>query len=193
MDVPDKAQITRLLGELTQFGSHAAVDQLMKALYPELHRLAQRLFREERTDHTLQPTALVHEAYLRLVDQANVGWEGRSHFLAIAAKTMRRILIDYARGKARKRRGGGERIMDLGGELLPTEFTQAELLEIDEALDKLAAFDARQAQVVEMRFFGGMTIAEIAEALNVSKRTIEQDWTHAKAWLRLALAGGADP
>ena len=192
MNVPDKAQITRLLGELTQFGSHAAVDQLMKAMYPELHRLAQRLFREERTDHTLQPTALVHEAYLRLVDQANVGWEGRSHFLAIAAKTMRRILIDYARGKARKRRGGGERIMNLDGELLPTEFTQSELLEIDEALDKLAALDARQAQVVEMRFFGGMTIAEIAEALAVSKRTIEQDWTHAKAWLRLALASGAD-
>lgn len=192
MSVPDKAQITQWLGELTPSGSHAAVDQLMKVLYPELRRLAHRLFRDERADHTLQPTALVHEAYLRLVDQTHVGWEGRSHFMAIAAKTMRRVLIDYARGKARLRRGAGRRIMELGDELLPTEFTQAELLEINNALDQLAALDARQAQVVEMRFFGGMTIVEIAEALGVSKRTIEQDWTHAKAWLRLVLGSGAD-
>ena len=192
MDALDKSQITQWLAELSSRCSHGTVDQLMGALYPELHRLARKLFRDERADHTLQPTALVHEAYLRLVDQTRVGWEGRSHFLAIAAKVMRRVLIDYARGRARQRRGGGRKIIGLDSEMLPTEFTQAELLEVNDALEKLTALDARQAQVVEMRFFGGMTMEEIAEALGVSKRTIEDDWTHAKAWLRLVLAGNSD-
>jgi RNA polymerase sigma-70 factor (ECF subfamily) len=193
MDVPDKSQITQWLAELAERGERGTVDQLMDALYPELRRLAHKVFRDERADHTLQPTALVHEAYLRLVDQTRVDWEGRSHFLAIAAKVMRRVLIDHARGRARQRRQGCRKITGLDSEVLPAEFTQAELLEVNEALDKLAAMDARQAQVVEMRFFGGMTIKEIAEALGVSKRTIEADWTHAKAWLRLVLAGGTEP
>ena len=192
MDVPDKSQITQWLAELTNHGAHGAVDQLMEALYPELRRLAGKFFRDERGDHTLQPTALVHEAYLRLVDQASVGWEGRSHFMAIAAKVMRRVLIDHARGRARHRRGGDRKFTSLDSRMLPTEFTQDELLEVSDALEKLAALDTRQAQVVEMRFFGGMTVEEIAVALGVSKRTIEDDWTHAKAWLRLVLAGGTD-
>jgi len=193
MDAPEKLQITQWLAELSSRGSGKTVDQLMGLLYPELRRLAGKFFRDERADHTLQPTALVHEAYLRLVDQTRVGWEGRSHFLAIAAKVMRRVLIDHARGRARRRRGGGRVVSGLDSEVLPTEFTRAELLDVNEALDKLAALDARQAQVVEMRFFGGMTMEEIAEALGASKRTIEDDWTHAKAWLRLVLADGTDP
>jgi RNA polymerase sigma-70 factor, ECF subfamily len=192
MDVPDKSQITQWLTELSTHAPHSRVDKLMDALYPELHRLAKKFFRAERADHTLQPTALVHEAYLRLVDQTRVSWEGRSHFLAIAAKVMRRVLIDHARGRARQRRSGDRKMTGFDSELLPTEFTQAELLEVDEALEKLAALDARQAQVVELRFFGGMTMEEIAEALGVSKRTIEDEWTHAKAWLRLVLASEAE-
>ncbi len=188
MDVPDKSQITAWLSELSRPGSHGRVDQLMAALYPELHRLARNIFRGERADHTLQPTALVHEAYLRLVDQTQVGWEGRSHFMAIAAKVMRRVLIDYARGRARQRRAGDRKVVGFDTERLPTEFTHEELLEVNEALDRLAALDAREAQVVEMRFFGGMSMEEIAKALGASKRTIEDDWTHAKAWLRLILA-----
>ena len=167
MSVPDKDQITQWLTELADQGSHATVDRLMGVLYPELRRLAHKFFRNERSDHTLQPTALVHEAYLRLVDQARVGWEGRSHFLAIAAKVMRRVLIDHARGRARQRRGGREHIADIGSQVLPAEFTPAGLLEVDDALEKLAKLDARQAQVVEMRFFGGMTVAQIAKALIV--------------------------
>ncbi len=193
MNAPDKEQITRWLTELSQPHTHGAVDQLADALYPELRRLAHRLFRDERADHTLQPTALVHEAYLRLVDQTRAGWEGKAHFLAIAAKVMRRVLIDYARGRARQRRAGDRKIAALDSAVLPTEFTQAELLEVNAALEQLAALDPRQAQVVEMRFFGGMTLDEIAAALGVSKRTIEGDWTHAKAWLRRMLADGADP
>lgn len=192
MDTPDKAEVTRWVAELNSGPAPKAVDQLMDALYPELRRLAQRFFRDERTDHTLQPTALVHEAYLRLVDQASVGWEGRSHFMAIAAKVMRRVLIDHARGRARQRRAGARKLTGIDSELLPAEFTQAQLLEVNDALEKLAALDARQAQVVEMRFFGGMTVEEIAVALGLSKRTIEDDWTHAKAWLRLVLADGID-
>jgi RNA polymerase sigma factor (TIGR02999 family) len=194
MEAPDKAQITQWLSQLTAApaGAHGAVDQLMNALYPELRQLAHRLFRDERADHTLQPTALVHEAYLRLVDQSQIGGQERSHFLAIAAKVMRRVLIDHARGRARQRRGGDRKITGIDSEVVPTAFTQAELLEINDALEKLTALDARQAQVVEMRFFGGMTVEEVAEALGVSKRTIEDDWTHAKAWLRLVLADGTD-
>lgn len=193
MDEADKLQITAWVTELSRDGAQGRVDQLMDALYPELRRLAQNLFRAERTDHTLQPTALVHEAYLRLVDQTQVGWEGRSHFLAIAAKVMRRVLIDYARGRARQRRAGERKITGFDSDRLPTEFTPAELLGVSEALDKLATLDARQAQVVEMRFFGGMTMEEIAQALDASKRTIEDDWTHAKAWLRLVLAEEGAP
>lgn len=192
METPDKAQISQWLTELSSPGSHVTVDQLMDALYPELHRLAHKFFRDERANHTLQPTALVHEAYLRLVDQSRVGWEGRSHFLAIAATAMHRVLIDHARGRARQRRAGNRKITGLDSALLPAEFTQDELLDVNDALEKLAALDARQARVVEMRFFGGMTVEEIAAALGVSKRTIEDDWTHAKAWLRLVLAGGPE-
>ncbi len=192
METPDKSQFTVWLSELSQTGSPGRVDQFMDALYPELHRLAQKIFRAERPDHTLQPTALVHEAYLRLVDQTQVGWEGRSHFMAIAARVMRRVLIDYARSRSRQRRAGDRKVTGFDPDRLPTEFTAEELLEVTEALDKLAALDARQAQVIEMRFFGGMTREEIAENLGTSKRTVEDDWTHAKAWLRLMLADGAD-
>jgi RNA polymerase sigma factor (TIGR02999 family) len=193
MTTPDQAQITRWLKELRQPGAHAVVDQLMDALYPELRRLAQRFFRDERGPHTLQPTALVHEAYLRLVDQAGVDWDGRTHFMAIAARVMRRVLIDHARGRARQRRGGDRPRVPLDSAVPPTEFTPEELLEVDDVLARLARLDARQAQIVELRFFGGMTMEEIATALGVAKRTVEDDWTHAKAWLRLALADEAPP
>lgn len=192
MDTPDKSQISRWLTERNQSGQRVPVDEFMEAVYPELRRLAYKYFRDERAGHTLQPTALVHEAYIRLVDQTQVGWEGRSHFLAIAAKVMRRILIDHARGRARQRRVGDRKVAALDSEIMPTEFTEHELLEINDAIEKLAALDARQAQVVEMRFFGGMTVEEVATAIGVSKRTIEDDWKHAKAWLKLALAEEAD-
>ncbi len=191
-DMADKAQITGWLSDMSGHGPHATVDRLMKALYPELRRMAHRYFRAERAGHTLQPTALVHEAYLRLVDQTRVTWEGRAHFLAIAAKIMRRVLIDHARARARVRRGSGRKVAALDSEVLGPDFTPAELCEVSDALDKLAVLDERQARVVEMRFFGGMTIDEVATALSVSKRTVEDDWTHAKAWLRLVLAQGTD-
>lgn len=192
MNAPDKDQVTTWLAELTRGAGHDVIDNLMDAVYPELRRLAQRMFRDERADHTLQPTALVHEAYLRLIDQTRVGWESSAHFKAIAARVMRRVLIDHARGRARQRRRGDKEVLSLDGALLPAEFSQAELLSLHEALDRLTQLDARQAQVVEMRIFGGMTVAEIAAALRVSKRTVEDDWMHAKAWLRLMLAEESD-
>ncbi|MEW6252886.1 MAG: ECF-type sigma factor [Planctomycetota bacterium] len=180
--------ISRLLAGTAGQPDAANVAQLVPLVYDELRAIAQKYMREERPDHTLQPTALVHEAYLRLVDQTRVSWEGRSHFLAIAARAMRRVLIDHARARARQRRVGRRKITGIDSEMLPTDFTQDELLEVHDALERLAAMDPRQAQVVEMRFFGGMTVEEIATALGVSKRTIEGDWRHAKAWLRLVLA-----
>ena len=184
MTAEDRTQITELLARLDQHNRHEVADQLMPLVYDELRRLAQGYFRRERPDHTLQPTALVHEAYLRLVDQTRVEWQGRTQFYAVGAVVMRRVLVDYARRRKRVRRGGGGRKIELDSGLAPADMSEFEILALHEAIEKLATLDERQAKVVEMRFFGGMSVEEVAQALGVSKRTVEGDWRHAKAWLR---------
>ena len=174
-------------------------EDLMPVVYDELRGLARAYLHRERSGHTLQPTALVNEAYLRLIDQRRMQWCGRTHFFAIGARMMRRLLVDHARGRGREKRGGdwqkltldhelGERIVPLFGIGSGRgELDREDFLALHDALEKLAALDERQARVVEMRFFAGLTMAEIAEALEVSKRTAEGDWTHAKAWLKREL------
>ncbi len=165
----------------------------MPLVYEDLRRLARKYFRHERPDHTLQPTALVHEAYIRLVDQTRVSWQDRTHFFAVAAKVMRRILVDYARARQRARRGGKRRRIEFDSELSPADLAEFDILAMHEAVEQLAVLDRRQAQIVEMRFFAGMTVDEVAEALGISRRTVEGDWTHAKAWLRTRFAREAEP
>ena len=175
-------QITRLLLELSG-GNRSVVDELTPLLYQELKRIAAAQLRRERAGHTLQVTALVHEAYLKLVDQRQVTWRNRAHFFGVAAQAMRRILLDYAKGRSRGKRGGGARQTTLDEALVVTSDRAFELVEIDEALQRLEAFDPRQAKVVEMRFFGGLSVEETAEALGVSEPTVKREWSMAKAWL----------
>jgi RNA polymerase sigma factor (TIGR02999 family) len=164
-------------------GNQAALDQLMPLVHEELRRLARRALRRERQDHTLQTTALVNEAYLRLVDQKQVRWQNRAHFMAIAAQLMRRILVDYARRRQYQKRGGGALQVSLADvELLANE-RQPDLVALDEALRSLAEVDPRRSQVVELRFFGGLSIEETAEVLKISPTTVERDWVVARAWL----------
>ena len=175
-------QVTELLLELSG-GNRAVVDELIPFLYRELKRIAAAQLRNERPGHTLQVTALVHEAYLKLVDQRQVHWQNRAHFFGVAAQVMRRILLDYAKGRARGKRGGDVRKTSLD-EALTVSYDRAfELVEIDEALQRLEAFDQRQAKVVEMRFFGGLSVEETAEALGVSEPTVKREWAMARAWL----------
>ena len=180
-------QPTELLRAWSQ-GDESARERLIPLLYGELHRLARRYMRQERPDHTLQATALVNEAYLRLIDVNRVEWRNRSHFLALAAQMMRRILIESARSRHRQKRGGGAvrvNIDDLGE--LP-EPQERNLVALSDALSALATFDARMSQVVELRFFGGLTIKETAQVLNVSPETVMRDWSTAKAWLLREIA-----
>jgi RNA polymerase sigma factor (TIGR02999 family) len=182
-------RITDLLTDL-EAGKSAhkpSPQELLDLVYDELRDLARRYMSRERRDHTLQPTALVHEAYLKLVDQTRVSWQGRTHFLAVGAQLMRRILIDHARGHRRAKRGGDWlRVTFLDG-LLPTpegDLSAEQLMDLDRALEELAAVDERQARIVELRFFGGLNVAEVAATLGVSKRTIETDWSRARDWLK---------
>jgi len=161
----------------------------MPLVYDEFRALAAHHLAGERKNHTLQPTALVHEAYLRLIDQTRVDWQGRTHFFAIGSQAIRRVLIDHARGKARAKRGGGMARVTLDDAIALAPQRDEDLLALDEALEKLEKLDPRQAKVVEMRFFGGMTVEEVAEALGVSKRTVEGEWTMARAWLLRELTG----
>lgn len=168
-----------------------AADSLLADVYGQLRRLAASYLRRERSDHTLQPTALVHEAYLKLADQERVSWRGRSHFFAVGANVMRRLLVDHARKKSSRKRGGDWHQVTLeegGSSLLGRPLAADEILALDEALDALGEVDPRQAKVVELRFFGGLSMDDIARHLDVSKRTVEGDWTHARAWLRRALS-----
>jgi len=164
-------------------GDERAADKLLPLVYDEFRALARHYLAQERGDHTLQPTALVHETYMKLVDQTRVDWQSRSHFFAVAAQAMRRILVDHARTRQREKRGGGRArvILDEAVALSPQK--NEDVLALDEALEKLAQVSPRQAKVVELRFFGGLSVDEVAEALKVSKRTIEGDWTFARAWL----------
>jgi RNA polymerase sigma factor (TIGR02999 family) len=152
-------------------------------VYDELHRLAARYMRSERPEHTLQATALVHEAYIQLIRQQDVSWQNRAHFLAVAAATMRSILIDYARARSANKRGGGQRKFALEESLVFNEGRSAEVLALDQALKKLAEFAPRESEVVELRYFGGLSVEETAEVLQVSPKTVKRDWRRAKDWL----------
>lgn len=192
-----RQQVTTALIELDgvvaeeSSGSDRRADALLADVYGQLRRLAASYLRRERSDHTLQPTALVHEAYLKLADQQRVSWRGRSHFFAVGAHVMRRLLVDHARKKGSQKRGGDWHQVTLeegGSSLLGRPLAAVEMIALDEALDTLAEIDERQARVVELRFFGGLSMSDVARHLEVSKRTVEGDWTHARAWLRRALS-----
>lgn len=174
--------VTLLLSALTR-GDEDAASKLIPVVYDELRRLAGSYMRRERVDHTLQATALVHEAYMKLVEQRSVNWQSRAHFFGVAAQLMRRILIDHARGHSRQKRGGEQQKVSLDEALIFSEQQAAELLAVDDSLNQLAKTDPRQAKVVEMRFFGGLSVEEAAEVLGVSPKTVKRDWSVAKAWL----------
>jgi RNA polymerase sigma factor (TIGR02999 family) len=186
---PDEGEITRML-ERIQAGDGSVADHLLPLVYDELRARARRYLRSGRPGDTLQPTALVHEAYLRLVGRPPDGWQGRTHFFAVAAIAMRQILLDHAKHHGREKRGGGMQRVTLEDAVAPTTGPDVDLLALGQALERLAALSERQARIVELRFFGGLTVEEIAEVLGVSKRTVEGDWTFAKAWLRAELSKG---
>lgn len=169
-------------------GAGAPASELVELIYDELRSLAAGFMRRERPDHTLQPTAVVHEMYLRLVDQAQVEWRGRVHFRAVAAIAIRRFLVDYARRSLSEKRGAAWSRVTLGPELLEVSAHPERMLAIDEALDRLRRLDERQARVVELRYFGGLSIDETADVLEVSPRTVDGDWSMARSWLRRELA-----
>ena len=178
------SEITEGLRDWSDNRRDDSADALLKLVYAELHRQAHRYLQKERSGHTLQTTALVHEAYLKLVEQKSVAWESRSHFFAIAATMMRRILIDYAKTKHRVRRGGVNSDLPLENALtIRVSETDFDLLALDEALDRLAAKEAHLARVVELRFFSGLNVVETAEVLGISESTVKRDWQMAKAWL----------
>jgi len=174
--------VTALLRKWTS-GDKAAIDQLTPLIYGELRRLAHRHLRRERRDHTLQSTALVHEAWLRLVDQKQAKWQDRAHFFAVSAQMMRRILVDHARAQQRDKRGGGAQVLALDEAIGLPRQRSLELIALDDALHDLARLDARQSQVIELRFFAGLSIDETAEALGISKATANRDWITGRAWL----------
>jgi RNA polymerase sigma-70 factor, ECF subfamily len=180
---PKASEITQMLREVSD-GKREAWDDLLPLVYDELHRQAARYLRKERQGHTLQTTALINEAFLKLIDQRNVNWESRTHFFAIAAQAMRRILVDYAKNTHRKKRGGDflklplEEAMQVAG-----KENSVDLIALDEALNKLAEQDEQQARIVELRYFSGLTLEETAEALRISRATVAGDWSMAKVWL----------
>jgi RNA polymerase sigma factor (TIGR02999 family) len=180
------AQVTELL-HAWGAGDEAALHQLVPLVESELRRLAGAYMARERTGHTLQPTALVNEAFLRLVDAQDVRWQGRAHFFGIAARLMRRVLVDHARARGFQKRGGGAHAVPLESAVLVSRAPDIALLDLDHALDQLATLDDRKARVVEMRFFGGMTVEETADALGISSDTVKRDWRLAKLWLLDAL------
>jgi RNA polymerase sigma factor (TIGR02999 family) len=189
-EVPLRAKdITGLLQRSGRGESHAT-SELYNLLYAELHALAASFMRRERLDHTLQPTALLNEAYLRLAGQRNAEWKNRSHFLAIASQAMRRILVDHARSHRAERHGGSLRRLTLDDVLEFRGDAANSLIEIDEALDRLKKLDARQAQIVEMHFFGSLSFQEIAGFMGISSRTVERSWRLARAWLHERLSEG---
>jgi RNA polymerase sigma factor (TIGR02999 family) len=176
------SEVTQLLQQWCD-GRTDALDRLMPEIYAELRRLAASYMRRERPSHTLQPTALVNEAFLKLVDQRAVRWQSRAHFFGIAAQAMRRILTDHARARAAGKRGDGIRPVSLDDAVALTEMPSIDVLALDEALTRLAAFDLQQSRIVELRFFGGLTMEETAELLQISPATVGREWTLAKAWL----------
>jgi RNA polymerase sigma factor (TIGR02999 family) len=176
------ADVTVLLGQLTG-GDQQAASLLIPLVYRELRQIAGRYMRQERADHTLQATALVHEAYLKLVEKPSANWQNRAHFFAVAAQVMRHILVDHARAYLCDKRGGDQIKLPIDEGLVFAPEKSAELIEIDAALQRLAALDPRQAKIVELRFFGGLTVEETAAVLGISPKTVKRDWSVAKAWL----------
>ena len=176
------ANVTALLGRLEQ-GDKSAIDSLMPLIYDHLKRIARGQLVSERPDHTLNATALVHEAFLKLVDQSESNWKNRAHFLAVASQAMRRILIDYARARMADKRGGGVAVVTFTDEIAGRQANAEDLLALDLALETLEKVDSRQRQIVEYHFFGGLTHQEIAGLLNISEITVRRDWRHARAWL----------
>jgi RNA polymerase sigma factor (TIGR02999 family) len=171
-------------------GDREAMDELLPLVYDELHRQAHRFLRRERQNHTLQTTALIHEAYLNLIDQKCVSWQNREHFFAISANLMRRILVNYANARHRKKRGGSAENLELDDSILiATKRKDFDLLALDEALTRLAAMDKQQAEIVELRYFSGLTIEETASVLGISPATIKRDWKLTRAWLYRELSG----
>ena len=176
------ATVTELLIKWRN-GDKAALNELLPQVYGQLRRLANYYLQQERPDHTLQPTALVHEAYLRLMGEKQIDWQNRAHFFGIASVRMRQILVEHARGRQAAKRGGGEYRLSLS-EVDPVEKRDMSLLALDDALQKLEIFDSQKARLVELRYFGGLTIEETAEVLQISPATVKRDWNLAKAWLR---------
>jgi len=183
-DVPVTQVLHRAAG-----GDRAAIDTLLPVIYEELHAVAHRMMAQERRNHTLQTTALVHEAYVKLIGQQNVDVRDRNHFFAVAATIIRRILVDHARQKYAAKRGGGWERVTIAGVDVAEERDPVDVLALDEAMQKLGALSPRACEVVTMRYFGGLTMEQIAQALNVSPRTVADDWTMARAWLRRELDG----
>jgi RNA polymerase sigma-70 factor (ECF subfamily) len=189
---PRTADITQWLIAWTE-GRQDALDQLTPLVYEGLRQVASRQIRRESAGHSLQATALVHETYLRLVDQRQVSWQNRVHFYGVAAAIMRRVLVDHARAQGADKRGGGwQRVTLVEDELPLAESSEVDVLALHNALNQLAAFDPRQERIVELRYFGGLTIDETAEAMGISRATVVREWTIAKAWLRANLSAARD-
>jgi RNA polymerase sigma factor (TIGR02999 family) len=186
MSEPSQHEVTRLLLDWRD-GDHAALDRLVPIVHGELRRLARHYMRGERDGHTLQTSALVNEAYMRLVDHTNIDWQNRAHFFGVAAQVMRRVLVDHARSRGYLKRGGGNRAVNLDDAAIPAMERASELVALDDALTDLERFAPRKAQVVELRYFGGMTGEEIAEVLELSPATVQREWQAAKLWLLRAL------
>src|SRR5437016_6849253 len=183
-----RQEVTQLLGDWSG-GDEGALEKLIPLVQPASHRLAHHYMSRERAGHTLQTTAILNEAYVRLVDITKPIWQGRTHFIAAAAQLMRRIMVDHARERNSLKRGGGALKITLDEAALVTETRSEELLALDEALERLAVQDPRKGQIVELRYFGGLTVEETAEFLKLSQRTVEREWTMAKAWLSRAMSG----
>lgn len=185
---PSGSDITQLL-RAWNGGDESALEKLMPIVYGELHRMARQYMARESPDHTLQTSALVNEAYMRLVDAAQANWQNRVHFFAVSAQAMRRILVDWARSRQALKRGGNARPLQLDDALVVTEDQRVDLVALDDALKALAALDPRKSQVVELHFFGGLNLEETAEVMKVSSDTVLRDWKLAKSWLRCELSG----
>ena len=180
--------VTQLLTDWSR-GDQRALDELMPLVYQDLHRRARQYLRRERPDHTLQPTAVIHEAYLRMVNDSLPEWNGRAHFFAVASRVMRQILVDHARRHRAGKRGAGVANVSLDDALVPAQVENSELVALDEALNKLAEFDERKARIVEMRYFGGCTVEETALALGIAGITVMREMRLAEAWLRRSMQG----
>ena len=192
MSGPSQKQITQMLVDWGN-GDQAALEKLTPLVYTELHRLARRYMGRERPGHTLQTSALVNEAYIRLIDWKKIQWQNRAHFFAVSAQLMRRILVDFARSRNYAKRGGALRNVSLDEATVISREKSGDIVALDDALDSLAQLNERQSRVVELRFFGGLSLEEIAEVLKVSVGTVRRDWSLARAWLHRELSKSQDP